>query len=167
MPKWDICQEKYRVGLVVNSSCGRHMLRAWDVKCEIVLTWVNSSLIFFIYILLTSKEHGKLSIQCLPIHRGKAIKGKFHRSRIDPKPSLFFCWKPSLKAGMLFPSTQSPLHTTLDKVGERRKILVQCLKCAATYLIYYSLDKYVWMGRASFINKRMGSPVSQEGNRLL
>ena len=52
---------------------------------------------------------------------------------IDATPSLFFCWKPSLKAGMLFPLTHRPFHTTLDKVRKHTKILIQYLKCVEEF----------------------------------
>lgn len=46
-------------------------------------------------------------------------------SAIGPKPSSVFCWKASMKAGMLFTPTHSPFHPISDKVRNHVKVLVQ------------------------------------------
>lgn len=72
----------------------------------------------------------------------------------ESKPSLFFSWKPSMEASMVFTPTHTPFHPTLDEVRKHIKGLLQCWKCMKMYLINYSSDKCVWMGRTSFINKK-------------
>ena len=61
----------------------------------------------------------------------------------ESKPSLFSCWKPSMKASMFFTPTHSPLHPTLDEVRKHIKGLLQRLKCMKMNLIHYSSDKCV------------------------